>query len=318
MRRVRPSFAPLLLAAWSAACAAPAPNSALRWDLQEGRSLTLHTHERPVWSFVFAADADKPHFHPLALPGGASLTVDAPADHRWHHGLWFSWKFVNGVNYWEHAGKTGRSAGRTAWTVESLRTHEDGRAELALRVAYGPEGQPLLQEQRQLSIGAPAESGSYAIDWDATFVATVPCELDRTPLPGEPGGQAFGGYAGLSVRLAQLDDRDALTTTAPVAFNAQDRFRGTADAFDYRGVLDGREVGIAVLSHRDNPRSPSPWYAIRSRDMSFFTPAPLVPGKWLLEQGESLRLRYRIVVHPGRWSPDQLAAAHAEYQAAKP
>ena len=29
------------------------------------------------------------------------MTADRPPDHIWHHGLWFSWKFINKVNYWE-------------------------------------------------------------------------------------------------------------------------------------------------------------------------------------------------------------------------
>ena len=51
------------------------------------------------WSAIW--DAPRPFLHPVRTPGGAVLTVEAPADHPWHHALWFTIKFVNGENFWE-------------------------------------------------------------------------------------------------------------------------------------------------------------------------------------------------------------------------
>jgi hypothetical protein len=244
--------------------------------------------------------------------------LDQPADHRWHHGLWFSWKLIDGVNYWEHDRKTGRPAGRTAWAVDSIDQNADGSARIAMRVTYGPDGAPpdaapVLTEARVLAVGAPAPDGAFAVDWDCTFTAVRDCVLDRTPLPGEPGGQISGGYAGLSLRLVNLEAREATTTSGPAAWNPDDRFRTKAAAMEYDGLLDGQEVGIAILAHVANLNAPSPWYAIRSKAMTFFTPAVLCHGAHRLRAGEHFRLRYRVCVHPGRWDAAQLAAALAEY-----
>jgi hypothetical protein len=289
------------------------------WHAEPSRSLALQFAGQDVWRLHFGTDRTKPCFHPLALPGGPALTVDAPADHRWHHGLWFSWKYLDGVNHWEHAAGSRQPAGQTTTQLDRLTLHGDGSAEVALQLATGQAGQPpTLREQRHLRVLAPAADGSYAIDWQSTFTATTACTLDRTPLPHEPGGKAFGGYAGLSLRLRQLEARDALTTAGAVAWNDADRFRSDADAFEYRGALAGQDVAIAILAHPQNLRSPSPWYAIRSAAMTFVTPAVLCHGKLELAAGATFTLRYRIVVHPGRWSPDQLAAAHAAYVLANP
>ena len=43
----------------------------------------------------------RPNVHPLKTPSGITLTRDAPEDHPWHHGLWFTIKFVNEENFWE-------------------------------------------------------------------------------------------------------------------------------------------------------------------------------------------------------------------------
>ena len=57
------------------------------------------------WSAVW--DAPRPFLHPVRTPAGALLTVEAPADHPWHHALWFAIKFVNGENFWEEYGEFG-------------------------------------------------------------------------------------------------------------------------------------------------------------------------------------------------------------------
>ncbi|MCA8976385.1 MAG: PmoA family protein, partial [Planctomycetes bacterium] len=303
-----------------AACAAmPEAPSEFEWERVEGSSLALRRAGETVWRFHFGDDRGKPYFHPLALPGGRELTLDQPADHRWHHGLWFSWKFIDGVNYWEHDGNTGRPAGRTSWRPTEVTTHADGSARIVLDLDYAPpDGTPVISERRVLETTAPAADGMFAIDWDCTFTAQRDCRLDRTPLPGEPGGKVFGGYAGLSLRLVQLEDRDAVTDAGPVEWNAQHRHRGQARAFDYRGRLQDQEVGIAILDHADNPRTPSPWYAIRSPQMSFFTPAVLCNGPHAMAAGERLRLRYRVIVHPHRWSAVRLDAALAAYATPNP
>ena len=76
-------------------------------------------------------------------------------------------------------------------------------------------------------------------------------------------------------------------------------------------MLDEREVGSAVLD-RDYEGFggilPTPWYAIRSGNMTFFTPAVLCYEPRRLARGDGFTLRYRVIVHPGRWDPERLRA----------
>lgn len=311
MPRLR-SLAPFL--ALCAACSSPA----LRWEMEPDAALALHRDGELVWRFAYGPDRAKPCFHPLALPGGRTLTLDAPADHSWHHGLWFSWKLIDGVNYWEPAAD-GRPAGRSSWTVQSLDGRPDGSARLELALEYGPRESPaVLRETRVIDVHAPAADGSFAIDWDARFLTLADCVLDRTPPPGEPKGQVNGGYAGLALRLVNLVDRDACSTAGPATWNTSDRARAVAAAFEYGGLLDGEPCGVAVLDHPSNPRAPTAWYAVRSTAMSFFCAAWLVPGVKRLTTGEEFRLRYRVVVHPGRWDAERLRAESAAYGAKSP
>jgi hypothetical protein len=281
--------------------------------------VALRRDGQTVWQFNFGTNATKPYFHPVALPGGPVLTWDRPEDHPWHRALWFSWKFLNGVNYWEEDPKTGRAAGRTEWSEPRIDTRPDFTARLALDLTYRPGDAPaVLTERREIIVSAPDANGMYALDWDMTFTAGgAPVLLDRTPLPDEPEGKPYGGYAGLSVRLiGELQDVRARTTVEPVVFTGH-RYRGKAAALEYSGVIAGREAGMAILDHPGNLNAPTPWYAINEPVMHYFSPAVICYGPHTLPAGASLRLRYRVLVHPGRWEAERLGAEMKRFEGAR-
>ncbi len=282
---------------------------AWRWEKQDGSSLALFGPAGPLWQFRYGAYLDTPYFHPLNTADGRTLTWDRPADHLWHHGLWFSWKFLNKVNYWEIDAKTGRPAGRTSWKNVQVTAREDGSALIELALAYRPAGEdlPAMIEKRTIEVSAPDAEGIYTLDWTGVFEAAQEVVLDRTPLPGEPGGQVYGGYAGLSLRLAaKLAERQVMTSDGPIDKFLDDRYRGRHTGLDYSGLVDGKMAGVAILDHPQNPRAPTPWYVIRSAEMSFFTPAVLCYERMTLRPGERIVLHYRVLVHPGRWDAARL------------
>lgn len=281
-----------------------------QWQTEEGKSLTLSHGDQVLWRFCYNADQAKPYFHPVALPDGRVLTWNSPPDHRWHHALWFSWKFLNGVNYWE-PDASGMPPGKTTWKNVDIRTHDNGTARIAMDLAYGPnDKETLMTERRVVEVSPPSEDGTYAFDWICRFTAgKKKVTLDRTPLPDEPDGKAWGGYAGLSVRFAkELAEREAATPEGPVEFNAESRYRGKATAMDYNGLIGGKSCGIAILDHPKNLNSPTPWYAIRSNTMSYYSPAVICYGPHTMEPGDTFTLRYRVLIHDGRWNAKRLTA----------
>lgn len=285
---------------------------------QTDSSVALMLGDQVVWRFNHGPGEPKPCFHPVALPDGPNLTWYRPADHRWHRALWFSWKFINGVNYWEENARTGVSAGLTEQAPPQIQLADDHSARITQELTYRPaNGEPVLKERRVIEVAMPVGEmrGQYYFDWDMTFTALQDCVLDRTPLPHEPGGQVFGGYAGLSVRFVQeLAERQAVTTEETATWT-QDRYRGKASGLDYSGAIEGQEMGIAILDHPENLNAPSPWYAINGDLMHYFSPAVICYGPHRMKAGETLRLRYRVIVHPGRFSQEQLRAQVANYTA---
>jgi type 1 glutamine amidotransferase len=142
-----------------------------RWEKQDGASLALVGPKGPVWRFRYDRALDVPYFHPLNTVDGRTMTADRPPDHIWHHGLWFSWKFINKVNYWEVDPKTGRPAGRTSWANVRVAARDDHSALIAMDLAYRPVGEdvPVLTEKRTIGVSAPDPEGAYAIDWTGVF-----------------------------------------------------------------------------------------------------------------------------------------------------
>jgi hypothetical protein len=282
----------------------------LAWRKGE-RALALLKDGRPVWAFHAEADAAKPYFDPVSLGGGASLTWKSPPDHPWHHGLWFCWKFINGVNYWEEDRKTGRSEGATAVDDVFFEERPDFSARIGLTLRYAPAGATgaVLTEQRMISISPPAEDGSYRMDWTLRFTAGAKeVKLDRTPPPPEQTGKASGGYAGLSVRFALAFTNWQIAATRDIGPFVQNRHVFRAEACDYSGDLDGLTQGVAILDHPQNLHAPSPWYVVCDPGVpfSFLSPAVIRQAPHVMAPGSALTLRYRLAVHPGRWDGERL------------
>ena len=174
-------------------------------------------------------------------------------------------------------------------------------------LTYHPASSPVLMTgHHTVTISAPAADGGYFLDWLLEVRAgEQDVLLDRTPPPEAPGGNPSGGYAGLSVRFAKdFLEPEAVSTAGTVAFT--NAFRGKALAMDYSGVLRGQPCGVAILDHAANLNHPTPWYVIRNQHMTYFSPAVINDAACTLKAGRQLVLRYRVIVHPNRWSAAQL------------
>ncbi len=283
----------------------------LRWDKTDA-SLALMNGDKPVWRLRFGKDVPKSCFDPIALVDGAVLTWLSPPDHPWHRAFWFSWKFINGLNYWEEDRKTGKSEGVTELTAVTAKPRDDFSADIELRISYHPPDKPpVLTEVRKLHVSAPDAEGRYTVDWHSTFTAgDADVVFDRTPLPGEPEGKSWGGYAGLSVRFAKgFTDWRAVDSEGRTGLDTHAK---PARWLDVSGRLpDGRLAGMTLMDHPKNPRFPAPSFLILNPKVPFAyaSPALLYHKALKLPAGKTLTLRYHVVVHPHQGKPEQIEAA---------
>ncbi|MBN1806372.1 MAG: PmoA family protein [Sedimentisphaerales bacterium] len=288
----------------------------LRYDWrQTDSSLVLLNNGRVVWQFNFDKKQGKPYFHPVCLTDGTELTWHRPPDHPWHYGLWFSWKYINGLNYWEEDRKTGLSEGRTEIKNVEVIAHDDYSAQIAMQLSYHPPDQPaVLTESCNIHVGKPDEDGRYYIDWSSRFTAgAVDVLLDRTPIPGEQGGQSWGDYAGLSVRIAK-DTSDWYLIDSEGRKDLQAHGK-EARWMNFGGRAAGsKDFSIAIFDHPDNLRSRytsgSPGFVIMDPKVPFgyFSPAVLFNKPYTLPGRQSFSLKYRILIQPGRAEKNLLEA----------
>jgi hypothetical protein len=143
-------------------------------------------------------------------------------------------------------------------------------------------------------VSAPQADGCYRIDWVSRFVAAASTVvLGRTPIPGQTNGVAYGGYAGLSLRMAK--------ETLGWTFVDSEGREGAAihgkksEWVNVSGKFAEGRGGVAILSHPANVSQPSSWYV--AKDMPYFSPAVLFDEPLVLKRGEVLELKYRILIH---------------------
>ena len=285
----------------------PAAAAELAWK-QTPSTLALLDGKTVVWQFHYAKGDSKPYFHPLTVAGSLPLTDFRPPDHPWHRAFWFSWKLIDGLNYWEEDPKTGRSAGITEVLDADATARPDHSASFRLKLAYHPPNKPsVLTESRSIEVFPPAKTGSWHIDWISTFMAgPAEVRLDRTPILGQPGGVSYGGYAGLSLRLnPALKTWQFAGAEGPVS-GANTRSRWMS----FSGNLpDGKAATILVLEHPSSFRHPTDWYLIAG--MPYFSPAILYHSPYVLPGRKEFRVRYRIMLSPGAFDAK---AAEAEWK----
>jgi Methane oxygenase PmoA len=296
-----------------------APMTTLAGDWQRDvTSLSWRVGSDVVWRFSFDDKNGKPFFDPLRPVGGPSLTHFKPEDHPWHYGLWFSWKYINGANYWEEDRTSGKAEGATRWAAPTIATESDGRARIAMSLTYThPSGRVDMTETRAISVSAPDAAGGYTIDWRSRFVAGLEgAVLDRTPMPGEPRGAVNGGYAGLGVRLPSAPlVMSVVTPDGPVTNFVSGRARPNASAVGCNFADNGTTVAaLAILSDPANIGELAPWYLIDTAQMRFADPAVLAPAVRKMAPGEAWMLHYQVAVSRTAWTPESLRAAIARWR----
>ena len=284
---------------------------------QSDTTLTLMNNSDILWQYNFNNRFGQPYFHPVTVKN-STITCVCPPDHPWHLGLWFSWKFINGVNYWEYLNdfkseKTGyKSAGITEIKMIDIFRNTDFSANIRMELQYHPENSdPVMTEKRNIMISPPLNDGSYFIDYENIFNPLIDeVILDRTPVEGEPGGQSWGGYAGLSVRFNQ--DYTSSGIIAP-----SDSISYKKNNWLYMGfnTLTGEKAGICILQNIKFTTPTTSWYVINDPEIPFYyySPAVLFDGRIILKKGEALHLKYRVLILPGIIGREEMQAKYDEY-----
>jgi len=232
----------------------------------------------------------RPYIHPLRGPDGqACLTEDSPWHHPWQHGVQTGYHGVNGCDFWFDPGQRSGVIGTIEpeaprilagdpprWSIDALWRHEDHTE--------------LLSETQVWSLTASDDVLFLDLDWSTTAIPDVHIEQ--------------GAYGGFFVRMPYRSDRTARVINSE-GQEEDDTEQQPARWVDLTMPVNRGDVtaGIAFLDHPENPRHPARWRVDGQRGIN---PAPCIPGAIDLSAGETLRHRYRMVLHTGSLAPDEI------------
>ena len=89
---------------------------------------------------------------------------------------------------------------------------------------------------------------------------------------------------------------------------------------DYAGVIDGEPLGIAIFDNPANLRHPQRWH---TRGYGLFSVNPFMLSQvvndktqkadYVLEADKTLRLEYRVVIHPGDTKSSDIESLYKKY-----
>jgi putative heme-binding domain-containing protein len=258
--------------------------------------LIIKLDERPVAEFVFEdSEVRRPYFSNIRLSGGQKLTrnhppqegVDATDHAGLHPGVWLGFGDISGHDFWRSKGEIRHLQFRSEPRVV------DGQLTFATEcLLVTHQGEPLCRMTNQFVL-SPRASGWFLI-WDATFHA------DTQPIVF--GDQEEMGF-GVRVATPLTEKNGGRIVSSGGLQTAQATWGQAASWCDYSGMVDGRAVGITIMSGKENFRE-SWWH---NRDYGLFVANPF--GRQAMRQGkkssvelpvgESLTLRFGSLFQEG-------------------
>lgn len=277
----------------------------------DGQSLALYTWNRRH---------NNPHFRDIRPLGHRGvLTNDAPFDHPWHHGLWWSFKFINDVNFWEDDARYGGTRTGLGRAVVRATALGDSARSLTHLIDWSPDDAetPFLVEERTLSLVSDDHGPDWAIDWKLSFTASTDVTLATTPYPEFP----WGGYAGLNYRPARALASGEVIVSSDRSTGASQVHAKAAKWRAYSGFVDGAGTGtpddpaiggIAIMSL---DAGESTYATSAAGGFGFISTAPLMSGELRLSKGESLSIHQSTVILGTRPDPAQLDSYHSAFAA---
>ena len=293
--------------------AAAEPVAAAKVDLgRHDDRVTVTINGAEFTSYRFTGH-DKPILYPLSGPGGVPLTrswpiekgvAGEPEDHPHHESLWFTHGSVNGLDFWapraHGAGPDGPVPHVEHVSIDRCESGETALLETTSRWVDA-DSKPVLTEHRTMIFSADETARSIGV--------TLALVADAGPVTF--GDTKEGSFA-LRVRpQLQPKDSNGSQGASGTLVNSEGLLDGAAWGkrarwVDYSGTVDGKAYGIAMLDHPLNLRHPTWWHA-REYGLSGanpfgihdFTGEPEGAGNHTIAAGETLVLRYLVVLHAG-------------------
>jgi len=275
---------------------------------------------QPFTTFYIGPETNKPYLHPLRSASGKIVTRGYPMedlpgesrDHPHHRGLWFSHGDVNGFDFWGNEQRGGKFGRIVLVKVDGVSSGKESGGIDATFDWRDPSGDTLLTEARHMVFYAHPKNRT--IDFDIRLVAR-----QKTVF-----GDTKEGTFALRVASPFEEQHGGKMVDSQGRQGEKQIWGNRADWVDYYSVVDGEPLGIAMFDHPENPCHPTWWhargyglFAANIFGLHDFEKDKSKNGSLTLQPGETLRFRYRVIIHPGDAHSAHIAKLYADYTAGR-
>jgi hypothetical protein len=277
--------------------------------------------------YMKGADITKPYLWPVRAASGTSVTRSWPMeilpeeekvkkDHPHQKGIWFAHDNVNGIDFWNNEASYKEPPKRGVMVLKKVGKVVSGKKQGSIAVTFDwtdREGHVVLTETRLMIFHA--DSKLRIVDFDITLTAVQKVVF----------GDTKDGVFGIRLRpVIDEQDGNGKITNAEGLVGEKALWGKPSNWCDYSGTIGDEKVGVAILDHPDNPRHPVRWhargyglFAANPFGVSTFTGDKSQSSPTTVEPGQSLRYRYRLVVHPGDAASAGIPALFTSYTSGK-
>ena len=252
-------------------------------------------------SYILSQDEKYPFFFPVNGPSNASVTSMRNANYPHHSSLFFGCDKVNGGNYWQEGLERGQIVSIRADVIESGNDKVIIENECIWR---RPNANAPIKDTRKITITAPSKE-IYQIDFDVTLEMLMDVIIEKT------NHSLFSGR--MDADLAVINGGTMINSNGEKG--EKETFGKKAAWIDFYGKRGDKQEGMAILQHPSNEWYPAPWF---TRDYGFFSPTPMYwpqnDKETTLKKGQTIKLKYRVLVHSGDTSSAKIAEQFEKYK----
>ncbi|MDB6027586.1 MAG: Transrane protein [Verrucomicrobiales bacterium] len=276
-----------------------------------------------LFTEYFFADVPRPFCYPLIGPGDLPMTRDYPMqsppgeehDHIHHRSFWYAHGDVNGHDFWAET-KTNPIVHQKFLAVKSGK--KSGVIHSQNKWITGA-GKWICSDERKLTFHS--DTNPKIIDFEIKLMAS-----NGDVVFGDTKEGSLAIRVAESMRVAPGTDKKAprghiVQSTGLTDTNTWGK---AAEWCDYNGLVQGKQVGIAILDHPKNPRHPTWWhvrdyglFAANPFGVHHFQNKPAGTGDLKIAAGKSVTFRYRVVLHEGDEKESGIAKLYEAYSKQK-
>jgi hypothetical protein len=283
-----------------------------------GDRIHIEIDGQPFSDFYFGPDAPKPYLHPLRSSSGKIVTRRFPMEKvegettsdQHHRSLWLGFKLVNGYDYWENEfSYNNKNAGKAITrSIDEIKSGDSSGLIAATIVWLSPSGEPQIEEHRRMTISAEGK------------LRVIDCEIDLKAIVKTTFGDSKDGAISVRVAESMAERKGGVITNSEGGRTMAQTWGKPASWVDYTGEVDGEKVGIALFEHPSSFHHPSRWHV---RDYGLLAVNPFGANAFdktlpvqnsVLDPGQTIHLRYRVIVHPAM-SPAEIEALYQKFVA---